>query len=187
MQRARYKLAKAYHLQGQNDKALELVQAILKAVPDHDRAKALLATLQPPEPPPEEKPEAKEEEEKPKEAPMSFDKLVAAANRMRSRDQTHKALELYEKALELEPKDPDALTGLGWCYFDLEQTDAAIRTFKQVISELPRFSDAHMGLAMAYEEKDMKRDAVKHYQKYLEIMPNGPDAPVAKNALQRLQ
>jgi tetratricopeptide (TPR) repeat protein len=185
MQRARYKLAKAQHMMGHTDDAIKQVEALLAAVPTHERALALLQILRPPEPPPE--PEPAPTEDKPKEEPMSFDKLVAQGDRLRGRDQPRKAMHFYEQALELEPEDPDALTGMGWCYYDLEMTDAAIRTFKQVIGKLPRFSDAHMGLAMAYEEKDMKRDAVKHYQKYLEIMPDGPEAPVARGAVQRLQ
>ena len=48
-------------------------------------------------------------------------------------------------------------------------------------------SVAHLGLAEAYAGKNMKRDAVKHYRKYLEIMPDGPDAAVAKSAIERLQ
>ncbi len=182
MQRARFKIARIYQLQGSPDKALRQIDAILTAVPDHDRAKALKLVLQPPEPVAVEEPPKQEEE-----PPMTPERLVRQADRLRDRDQPRKAMGLYEKAVDQEPGNIDGLNGLAWCYYDLEEYDASIVTFKRVLAKVPRFSDAHMGLATVYEEKSMKRDALKHYQKYLDIVPNGPDASVARSALSRLK
>jgi len=184
--RARYKTARVLGLQGNKDKAIEQLQALLKDVPAHERALALLKelTLPPPpvaEPTPPAAPEPPPEPKKP-----TFDQLLNQAERLRDNDKASRALKLYEQALEIEPEDPDALTGMAWCYLDMDQPDAAIATFKQVLTKAPRLSDAHMGIAEAYRQKGSKRDAVKHYKAYLDIMPNGPDAEVAKRMLKDL-
>jgi predicted Zn finger-like uncharacterized protein len=183
MQRARWKLAQLWLAAGNADKAKMHTQMILDAVPDHERAKALMLRINPPpvvakapEPPPP--PVA----EKP-----SFGKLIAQADRLRSQDKAQQALKLYEQALELEPDDLDAQTGMGFCYVDLENPDAAIVMFKKVLENAPRFTDAHMGMGEAYRMKGMKRDAVKHFRAYLDILPDGPDAEVAKRMLETLQ
>ncbi|MBI5511250.1 MAG: zinc-ribbon domain-containing protein [Deltaproteobacteria bacterium] len=186
LERARYKLARAYVTQGDKDKALRQLEALLKDVPDHERALALQKELTPapvtapltPEPPP---PPAEPDKKKP-----SFDQLLAQADRLRETDRAAKAIKLYEKALDVEPDDPDAMTGMGWCYVDMEQPDAAVATFKQVLANAPKLSDAHMGIAEAYRLKGSRRDAIKHFQEYLNIMPNGPDAEVARRALKDL-
>lgn len=161
-------------------KATLNLELLLKAAPGHELGKLLLASLTPtpaveaPTPPKKSK-------------PMTFNQLVNRAERLRTRDQIEKAMNLYERALEMQPGDPDAQAGMAWCYFDLDNHDAAISSFKQITAKIPRYSDAHMGLAEAYSAKGMKRDAIKHYQKYLDILPDGPDSPVAKRALQDLQ
>ena len=186
LERARYKLARAYFLQGDKDKALRQLDTLLKEVPDHERAAAMLNELNPPPPPQPATPTPPNPPSEPEKKPLSFEQLVAQADRLRQSDHAAKAMNLYQKALELEPDDPDALSGMGWCYVDLEQPDPAIATFKQVLTKAPRFSDAHMGIAEAYRMKGMKRDATKHYQEYLNIMPNGEDADLARRMLKDL-
>ncbi|MEO1172799.1 MAG: tetratricopeptide repeat protein, partial [Myxococcota bacterium] len=116
-----------------------------------------------------------------------FDRILSNAERARRADRTNRALRLYEKALELEPGNVDALTGIGWTYIDLEETSAAIATFAQVIRGNERYSEGHMGLAEAYNQKGLRRDAVKHYRRYLELLPDGPEASVARRMIEQLQ
>lgn len=126
-------------------------------------------------------------EEPPKDEIPEFERLLGSAERARRADRTSRALRLYEKALELEPGNIDALSGIGWTYIDLEETAAAIATFAQVIRQNERYSEGHMGLAEAYNQKGMRRDAVKHYRRYLELLPDGPEARVARRMIEQLQ
>lgn len=185
--RARYKLALAQRLQDQTGLAIAQLEKVLEQEPEHQRAQLLLKKLKPPAPPPPQEEKAEEVTDEKAPPPMSAERLVAQGDRLRQRDQARSAMRMYERALEQEPENIDAINGLAWCYFDLEETDAAIATFKRVLRLVPRFTDAHMGIATAYEEKGMKRDAIKHYRKYLDILPNGPESAVARQALQRLQ
>lgn len=190
LNRARYKLAQVYVHAGQKEKAVDHLKRLLAGTPTHERAQALLADLEAPPPAPAPAPapaptpaEPTQAETPPKGTP-SFEQLLAQGDRLRQADRPTQALKAYERALELEPDDADALTGMGWCYVDLENPNAAIATFKQVLDKMPRFSDAHFGLAEAYRMKNMKRDATKHYRAYLDILPDGPEAAVAKRMLE---
>ncbi|MBI3180303.1 MAG: tetratricopeptide repeat protein, partial [Deltaproteobacteria bacterium] len=177
MQRARYKLARLYLAQGEKDKALLQVETVLKSVPEHERAQALLAELKPP-------PVVAQPEEK---KPLSFEQLLAQAERLRMSDQPEKALTLYERASDMEPEDPDVLTGMGWCYVDMEEAAPAITSFKEALEIAPRLTDAHMGLAEAYRMRGDKASAIKHYKAYLDILPTGAEAPVARRMIETLE
>jgi len=184
LNRARYKLARVFFMQGNTTKALMHAETVLKSAPEHDRALALVRELKPeplpmtPTPPtPPGAPEKKE---------LSADQLVAQAERARETDQPKRALNLFTRALELRADDPDILTGIGWCYIDLEDPAAAVQSFKAALQIAPRLTDAHMGLAEAYRTRGMKRDALVHYRAYLDIMPDGPEAPVAKRMIEQL-
>jgi predicted Zn finger-like uncharacterized protein len=186
LERARYKLARAYFAQGDKAKAQRQLDSLLKDTPEHERAAAMLKELNPPPPPQPATPTPPNPPTGPDKKPLTFEQLVGQADRLRQSDRANKALNLYQKALEIEPDDPDAMSGMGWCYVDMEQADAAIATFKQVLTKAPRFSDAHIGIAEAYRAKGQKRDAIKHYQDYLSIMPNGEDADLARRMLKDL-
>ena len=186
LQRARYKLALVYMAQGDKEKALRQLNSLLKEVPEHERAQATIKELNPPPAPVPAMPTPPPPPAEPEKKPPTFEQMVSQADRLRQSDHAAKALNLYQKALELEPTDPDALSGAGWCYVDLEQPDPAIATFKKVLANAPRFSDAHMGIAEAFRMKGMKRDAAKHYQEYLTIMPSGEDADLARRMLKEL-
>ena len=111
---------------------------------------------------------------------------MAQAYRQREIDQPSRALSLYEKALDMEPGDPKAMTGIGWCYVDMQDLTMAVSMFKRVLANVPRYADAHFGLAEAYRLRGMKRDAVQYYRSYLDIQPYGSEATVAKRKLLEL-
>lgn len=190
--RARVDLAWAHYRAEDAEGALERARAVLEASP-HPTARALVDGIARAD---EAAPAADEDEEAPEEdgeAPVakedegpSFERLLAMAERARRADRAERALVLYERALELEPDDIEALSGMGFSYIDLDKGAAATATFRRVLQLNERFSPAHMGLAEAYRLRDMKRDALEHYRRYLELVPNGPDAPVAKRMIKEL-
>jgi tetratricopeptide (TPR) repeat protein len=59
--------------------------------------------------------------------------------------------------------------------------------FKQALKISPNHGEALMGLAETYRTQGKKAEAIRYYERYLEVLPNGPDAPVARNAIQRLK
>jgi predicted Zn finger-like uncharacterized protein len=189
LERARYVEARVLAARGDKAKAEELARAVLRSVPDHERALALTQALAPPPPPPEPaaEPAAETTPVTPTAHELTYDQLLAKAEKLRQSEKPKQAIELYEKAIEENAEDPDAFTGLGLCYLDLEQFDAAIANFSRALTLVPRFSDAHFGIAEAFRAKGQKKDAIKHYKAYLDIVPEGEDAESAKKALSELQ
>ena len=179
--RARYLLAEVLIKQKRPDNAKVHLQRIAQESPGHQLAKDLLATL--------EKPAAPKEEEKPKVPgqPDTFEGWMQLGERLQDKEQAKKALEAYEAALELKPDDARALTGKGFCYFDLGQSRKAIQSFRQALRKSSRNGDAIIGLAEVYKDMGDTDNALEFYIRYLEVLPNGPEAAVADRNIKDLQ
>jgi len=107
--------------------------------------------------------------------------------KIEEREQPRDALQLYQKAHELEPARPEPLAGRGLALLDLGQTAPAIAAFEQALQIDPRFGLALMGLAEAYRAEGKKEQAMRYYEKYLAVVPDGPKAQVARAAIKALQ
>jgi hypothetical protein len=44
-----------------------------------------------------------------------------------------------------------------------------------------------MGLAETYRTQGKKAEASRYYERYLAVLPNGPEASVARSAIERLK
>jgi tetratricopeptide (TPR) repeat protein len=179
--RARYLLAEVLIKQKRPDDARVHLQRIVQESPDHELAKDLLATL--------EKPAEPKKEEKPKEPgqPDTYEGWIKLARGLQDREQAKKALEAFDAALRLQPDDPTALTGKGFCFFDLGQLRNAIQAFRQALKHNPRQGGAIIGLAEVYKDMGDKTNALEFYQRYLEVLPSGPEAAVAERNIKELQ
>jgi len=69
------------------------------------------------------------------------------------------AIELYKKALELDPKYVDAVHGLSMCYQAKGDLDAAIELTKRYIEQEPEDILAFTNLSMFYQKKGMIKEA----------------------------
>jgi predicted Zn finger-like uncharacterized protein len=205
---ARYRLA-AWKVADKDSGAAAAVESLLKADPSHARGLAMAAHLKamnapppvvekPVETPPvvEEKPVEKPvekpaekdppAEEKPK-VKMTFDRLLAQADRTKDKGSSSRAAGLYMKAMEMEPERAEPHVGLGWCFLDQEKYSAAMGEFDRAIQLNPSYAEAFLGLGEVYKFKGDKFGAIKNYQKYLTILPDGPEAAVAKNNINQLK
>ncbi|HKD42081.1 MAG TPA: zinc-ribbon domain-containing protein [Myxococcaceae bacterium] len=117
----------------------------------------------------------------------NFDTYMSQADRFREREQPRNALDAYAKAAEMEPNRAEPLAGRGLALLDLGRTASAIAAFQQALKLNPREGLALMGLAEAYRAEGNKEEAITYYEKYLEVLPNGPEAAVAKAAIEALQ
>ncbi|MBI5496744.1 MAG: zinc-ribbon domain-containing protein [Deltaproteobacteria bacterium] len=191
------------------------VDALLRADPQHERGNAMAAHLKalaappPPAPvvvdagpPPEEKkPEEHKppEEKKPEETPpaddkgekkggkMTFDRLLAAAERAKDKGQCGRASGMFMKAQEMEPERAEPHVGLGWCFIDQEKFTAAMGEFDRAAQLNPSYAEAYVGLGEVYKYRGDKLNAVRNYQKYLTILPDGPEAELARNNINELK
>lgn len=113
--------------------------------------------------------------------------LIAEAKRLRDRGKSEQALDLYGRAVEMDPDNADALAGRGWCYLDMSQYAPAEASFQEALESVAGHADALMGLAETYRYQGRKADAVKYYERYLALHPEGDDAVAARNAVSQLK
>ena len=74
-------------------------------------------------------------------------------------DKFDEAIELYRKALEIDPKYGDALHGLALCYQAKGDLDSAIEVTKRYIEQEPEDILAFTNLSMFYQKKGMIKEA----------------------------
>jgi len=116
-----------------------------------------------------------------------FDYYMTQGDRNRDRERTQAALEAYAEAAELEPARAEPYAGRGMAFLDMGDTRQAETEFKQALKFNPRYGEAIIGLAETYRTQGKKAEAIRYYERYLEILPNGPEASVARSAIERLK
>jgi predicted Zn finger-like uncharacterized protein len=116
-----------------------------------------------------------------------FDYYMSQGDRNRDRERSEAALQAYAQAAELEPARAEPYAGRGMAFLDMGDTRQAETEFKQALKFNPRYGEAIIGLAETYRTQGKKAEAIRYYERYLEILPNGPEATVARSAIERLK
>jgi len=90
----------------------------------------------------------------------------------RAKDEVNKAMESYQRAVEINPNLPDAYLGLAATYFMSEKVDEAIKYFKKAIELNPKHVAAYYNLGSLYEYNGQIDEAITSFEKTVEIDPN---------------
>ncbi len=122
-----------------------------------------------------------------KEPVRDFDWYVNQGDRLREREKYESALDAYGNASDLQPDRVEPVTGRALVLLDMGQKLQAEAQFLQALKLNPRYAVAAMGLAETYRSLGKKDEAIRYYERYLELLPNGPEANVARTALERLK
>ena len=154
------------------------------AKPSAPRAQPIPVAGGEPAVPPAPKPTVSQ---KPPEAPLRAREFIAEARRLRERGRSDAALNLYGRALQLNPSSADALAGRGLCYLDLTSYPQAEESFQSALAVDESHGAALMGLAETYRYEGKRSDAVTYYRRYLVAHPKGEDAGAARNAIKALE
>jgi len=88
------------------------------------------------------------------------------------------AIKEYQKAIELEPDDIEALHGMGIVYIDMNEYNLAEQTLKKLLGIVPYFAPAHFDLGSVYVAQGRYPEAENEYETALEIDPNFERAAV---------
>lgn len=87
-----------------------------------------------------------------------------------------RAIENYDRAVEMDPSYDKAYYNRGLAYACKEDYDRAISDINKVIALKPEFAEAYHVLGLAYEYKNIPDQAIEAYNKALRINPNFKDA-----------
>ena len=98
--------------------------------------------------------------------------LLAAANFFHSRNRLDQALELVERALDIDDGIPEVHHLRGDIFFDMEDYDRAVADLHQVVSREPNAVVAHRRLAVSLLLSGRWEEAVDAADRLIEIDPD---------------
>ncbi|MDO8589203.1 MAG: tetratricopeptide repeat protein [Armatimonadota bacterium] len=110
----------------------------------------------------------------------TVEELIAEGNAAFDAHNRQAAIEAYEKALEMDPHNPDVLTDTGTMYLELGNTQKAIEYFQRAANESPEHANSRYNLAIAFMSAKRYGEAAMAFREYLRISPNDDRAKVAK-------
>jgi tetratricopeptide (TPR) repeat protein len=82
------------------------------------------------------------------------------------------AIEMYTKAMQLDPKSTEALSSLGFCQAKNGNVKEATITYEQVVTLNPQDFNEYKALADLYSKQNKNDQAMSMYKKVLEKNPN---------------
>ncbi len=120
--------------------------------------------------------------------PGKADGWTALGNALMDTQQFSEAIDAYQKALVLDPKNVDVRVDMGTCMRGIGKPEAAVAEFRKAIKIAPNHLNAHrnLGVVLAFDLNDRK-EAVKEFKIFLELAPNAPDAAQIKDVIAQLQ
>ncbi|HKK65400.1 MAG TPA: tetratricopeptide repeat protein, partial [Clostridia bacterium] len=86
------------------------------------------------------------------------------------------ALQIFKKALEIDPKYTAALRGLARAYDEMGDTEKAVETYKKAIELKPNYWEGHKDLAIYYLSSGEFENAIEEFAKVTQITPKNSSA-----------
>jgi tetratricopeptide (TPR) repeat protein len=105
--------------------------------------------------------------------PSNFDAQIEAAGLFRQIDRHEQALEFYNNAYKIKPKDFNLLVKLGDTNFDLERYEEAERWYQAALKINPKDPTVRMDLGLTFhlrQPRDLEK-AIAEYRKALGFDP----------------
>jgi cytochrome c-type biogenesis protein CcmH/NrfG len=120
--------------------------------------------------------------------PTDVKSWIALGNEYFDSQQRDKAVAAYDKALQLQPNNPDVLTDQGVMYRELGQVDKAIANFEKANRINPKHLQSLLDLGVVYgrDLKDYDK-AMAAFNRIIQTAPDSPEATHAREAIEELK
>lgn len=117
--------------------------------------------------------------------PKNRQAWVALGNEYFDADRPMESIEAYQKALELNDKDPNVLTDQGVMFRRLGWFDRAIANFSKANQADPSHATSlyNLGITYRYDLQDFAK-AQEAWKKFLVVNPNGPGSDRVRQELE---
>jgi eukaryotic-like serine/threonine-protein kinase len=86
------------------------------------------------------------------------------------------ALQEFQKALAINPRDADAIRGIAGAYERMGRVQDAEESYKKAIALKPDYWDGYNSLANFYDRQSRYAEAVNQYRRVIELTPDNPAA-----------
>ncbi len=118
--------------------------------------------------------------------PKNYEATVGLGHLYFDTGQPEKAIEMYQKALEINPNDANVRTDMGTMYRRIGNFDKAIEEFSKSASIDPKHEQSRFNLGVTlYEDKKDVKGAADAWEELLKINPNHPNAEGLKQEISR--
>ena len=102
--------------------------------------------------------------------------LVKQGKRANYQDKPDEAIELFNKALELDPKFSDAYSGRAFAYYRKGDNARAISDYSRVIELDPTNADVYISRGSSYNDTEKYDLALKDFNNAIELEPENARA-----------
>jgi tetratricopeptide (TPR) repeat protein len=85
------------------------------------------------------------------------------------------ALQEFQKALEINPRDASAVMGLARVYERMDHPGEAEANYKRAIALRPDYWDGYTALGNFYDRQNRPKDAIAQYRRVIELTPDNPE------------
>lgn len=112
-----------------------------------------------------------------KNDPRNLKALIELGNAYFDTEQFDPAIEMYSRALEIEPMNSDVRTDRGIMYRRKGETDRALADFKKAAADDPKHLNSryNLGVVLLHDKNDIK-GAIRAWEDYLALDPRNPRA-----------
>ena len=104
----------------------------------------------------------------------TLDYRTALAKLLRSEDRFQQAKEIYDQVLAVDPKNKEALIGMGICLRSLGLNEEALRSFLQAAIVDPSDAESFYHAGQTLAEMNRFQQAIENYKKALKVNPQYP-------------
>ena len=105
-------------------------------------------------------------------SPTEFDKLIQGGINLTKQEDYGKAIEMFEKALELSPKSARVRQLIGEAYKKMGNIEKAEESLQEAVSINPQYIKVHQSLGDLYQEVGDKEKALVSFEKAIKISPH---------------
>jgi predicted Zn finger-like uncharacterized protein len=118
------------------------------------------------------------------EMPTSIDGLLDAARNALENGATSRAIQLLQRAAQLDPGDPEIHANLGYAYLDAGRTAEARRAFERANQVGGSHPDALLGLGDILLSQGSAQAALDHYRRALAVARTPYQRRIAERKIQ---
>jgi tetratricopeptide (TPR) repeat protein len=120
-----------------------------------------------------------------KNEPRNIEALSQLANTYFDAERWDDAIQWYERAVAVNPNDPNISTDLGVSYYYTNRTDEALAQFEKSLQVDPKHTKTllNKGIVLAFGKQDLAA-AAEEWKKVVTLAPDSPEGQAARRALE---
>jgi tetratricopeptide (TPR) repeat protein len=120
--------------------------------------------------------------------PGNLKALISLGNLYFDANEPQKAINMYGRALKIDPVDADVRTDMAIMYRNLKDYDRALKELKQAALHNPKHANSryNLGIVLLHDKEDYK-GAIAAWEDFLKLEPAGERADTIRQRLGQLR